>query len=81
MEKQNVTLVLPTSLLRKAKILAAQEDKSISELLRESIEDRVRIASGYREARYRQLRTLRKGLSLGTKGTMQHSRDELHERK
>lgn len=81
MEKQNVTIVLPTSLLRKAKILAAQEDKSISELLRESIEDKVRSVSGYREAKNRQLRSLRKGLSLGTNGAMQHSREELHERK
>lgn len=80
MEKQNVTLSLPKSLLRKAKVLAAMEEKSLSELLRESLEKRVYESSGYKNARNRQLRTLKKGLDLGTKGFLSTSRDELHER-
>ncbi len=80
MEKQNVTLSLPRSLLRKAKILAAQQEKSLSELLRQSIEEKVLEAGRYGNARNRQLRILKKGLDLGTNGTMSN-RDELHERR
>ena len=81
MEKQNVTLSISKSLLRKAKLLAAREEKSLSELLRQSIEERVREADGYRTAKRRQLRILDKGLNLGTKGTLRARRDELHERR
>ena len=42
MERQNVTLSLPKSLLKKAKAIAAEEDKSLSELIREFLEKRSR---------------------------------------
>jgi hypothetical protein len=80
MEKQNVTLSLPKVLLRKAKVLAAMEEKSLSELLRESLEERVKGTSGYNRARNRQVRILRRGLNLGTKGSISVSREVLHER-
>ena len=80
MEKQNVTLSLHKVLLRKAKVVAAIEEKSLSELLRESLEERVRGLSGYKQARNRQLRMLKRGLNLGTKGSISVSREELHER-
>ena len=80
MEKQNVTLSLPKSLLKKAKILAAIEDKSLSKLLSESLRDRVQKSTGYKKARGRQVRVLKKGLNLGTKASLSFSRDELHER-
>ena len=80
MEKQNVTLSLPKGLLRKAKVLAAIEEKSLSELLRESLQERVQGTSGYRRARSRQVRVIRKGLDLGTKGSFSVSREELHAR-
>ena len=35
MERQNVTLSLPKSLLKKAKVTATSHDKSLSQLLRE----------------------------------------------
>ena len=38
MDRQNVTLSLPKSLLKKAKIVAAQEEKSLSELMREMLQ-------------------------------------------
>ena len=81
MNKQNVTLSLPKALLRKAKMLAASRDESLSELLRESLETKVREASGYKKARTRQLRLLEKGLDLGTGGRIGVSRDDLHERR
>ena len=81
MEKQNITLSLPKGLLRKAKILAAKDDTSLSELLRESLEERVRASEGYARARTRQLRLLKKGLPLGTGGNAPASREELHDRR
>ncbi|MFH1672496.1 MAG: ribbon-helix-helix protein, CopG family [Pseudomonadota bacterium] len=81
MERQNVTLSLPKSLLKKAKVIAATRDKSLSEFLRESLEEKVRDATGYKRARERQLKLLRKGLNLGTKGLITTTREELHARR
>lgn len=80
MERQNVTLSLPKSLLKKAKVIAATRHKSPSEFLTETIEEKVRDATGYKRARERQLRLLRKGLNLGTKGLITTKREELHAR-
>ncbi|MBW1980422.1 MAG: CopG family transcriptional regulator [Deltaproteobacteria bacterium] len=80
MEKQNVTLSIPKHLLKQAKIIAARQDKSLSQLLRESLEQKVREQTAYNKARIRQLRLLEKGLDLGTGGQVQTSRDELHAR-
>lgn len=80
MEKQNVTLSIPRLLLKQAKILAASKDKSLSQLLRESLEEKVREEADYDKARKRQLRLLEKGLDLGTKGQMTITREELHAR-
>lgn len=81
MERQNVTLSLPKSLLKQAKIVAAQEDKSLSELIREALSNKVKEESGYEEAKKRQLALMEKGFNLGTKGKIKFSRDELHERR
>ncbi len=81
MNRQNITLSLPKSLLKKAKIIAASKDKSMSELLRESLEDKVREATGYKKAMERQLKLLRKGFDLGTKGRITISREEIHDRR
>jgi predicted transcriptional regulator len=80
MERQNVTLSLPKALLKKAKVMAAQKDKSLSRLFIEAIEEKVGEASGYKKARERQLRLLKAGLNLGTKGHLATSREELHAR-
>ena len=80
MQRQNVTLSLPKHLLRKAKIIAASQDKSLSELLRETIEDKVREANGYKKARTRQMKLLMNGLNLGTKGHISTTREDLHAR-
>lgn len=81
MNRQNVTLSLPTSLLKKAKVIAARREKSLSEFLRESLEEKVREANGYKKARRRQLKLLKEGLDLGTKGHITTPREELHERR
>ncbi len=80
MERQNVTLSLPKSLLKKAKALAASKEKSLSVLLKESLEEKINEASGYNQARDRQTGLLKRGLNLGTKGRLAVSREELHAR-
>jgi hypothetical protein len=78
--RQNVTLSIDKSLLKKAKMIAASEDKSLSELLRESLEERIRESTGYKKAMSRQLKVLERGYDLGTKGRIALSREEIHER-
>ena len=80
MQKRNVTMSMPTDLIRRAKALAAARDKSLSELLRESLEEKVSEASGYRRAMERQLRILATGFDLGLRGRVAWSRDSAHER-
>ncbi|MBW2367739.1 MAG: CopG family transcriptional regulator [Deltaproteobacteria bacterium] len=81
MEKQNVTLSLPKNLLQKAKILAARHEKSLSELIRQSLEEKVRQETGYNAAKQRQLRLLKSGMDLGTMGKIATTREELHARR
>jgi hypothetical protein len=80
MENQNVTLSIPRILLKQAKIIAASQDKSLSQLMRETLEEKVREEADYKKARTRQIRLLKKGLDLGTGGQVKISRDELHAR-
>jgi hypothetical protein len=80
METQNVTLSIPKLLLKQAKIIAASQDKSLSQLLRESLEEKVREEADYSKAQKRQLRLLEKGLDLGTEGQVKTRRDDLHVR-
>ena len=80
MEKQNVTLSIPKALLKQAKMMAARQDKSLSQFLKESIEEKVREEADYGKAQKRQLRLLKKGLDLGTMGQVKTERDGLHAR-
>jgi predicted transcriptional regulator len=76
--KSNVTLKLDRDLLRKARILAAEADTSISALLAQQLEKAVREREGYEQAKRQALANLAKGFHLGF--TAPRSRDELHER-
>ncbi len=80
MDRQNVTLSLPKTLLKKAKIVAAQEEKSLSELMREVLGRKVEQQTGYQKAKQRHLSLLKNGLNLGTKGHSSYTRDDLHAR-
>ncbi|MBW1807633.1 MAG: ribbon-helix-helix protein, CopG family [Deltaproteobacteria bacterium] len=80
MERQNLTLSLPRALLKKAKILAARREVSLSELIREAIEERVHEDTGYQKARRRHTHTLLESFDLGTNGHLEVSREDLHER-
>jgi hypothetical protein len=78
MAKANITLKLDTDLLREVKIMAAEEDTSISALLAARLEQMVRERKTYDRARRRALARLREGMDL--RWTPPRSRDELYER-
>jgi metal-responsive CopG/Arc/MetJ family transcriptional regulator len=81
MERQNLTLSLPKTLLKKAKIFAVKNDKSLSEIIRESLEEKIDDENEYNKAMARHMKLLEKGFDLGTKGKFKVSREELHERR
>ena len=74
--KTNVTLKLDVDLLREARVVAAEEGRSISALLTDRLE--AIVAEGLRRASRRALARLPEGLDL--QWTPPKSRDELHER-
>ncbi len=78
MVKTNLTLRLDKDLLREARILAAEQGRSISALLAERLEAMVRERRAFDKARRRALARLRSGLDR--RWTPPASRDELHER-
>ncbi len=75
--KTNITLKLDAALLREAKILAAREGVSVSRLLSDLLEVRVRSDRAYDRARRSALAKLSTGYDLDWSPS---SRDELHER-
>ncbi len=80
MEKQNITLSLPREILKKGKMLAAQKGVSLNELVRELLEMTAENEEGYRISANRQIRRMKGGIPLGTKGKISWRRDELHQR-
>ena len=76
--KTNVTLKLDADLLREARVIAAEEGRSISALMTERLESIVRERKAFEKARRRALARLRDGLDL--QWMPPASRDELHER-
>ena len=77
-EKQNVTISLSRQLLKKAKILAARRETSISGLLAQQIEFLVGDEEAYDRAERQAKALLDKGFHMG--GIIRAGRDELHER-
>ena len=76
--KTNITLKLDTDLLRQIRVLAAEEDTSVSAMLATRLEQIVRERKAYHRARQRALARLREGMDL--RWTPAASRDEIHER-
>jgi hypothetical protein len=76
--RRNVTLKLDAALLREARVLAAEEGRSLSALLADRLETLIRERKAFDQARRRALARLREGLDL--QWTPPRSRDELHER-
>lgn len=78
--RRNVTLSLPKSLLQRAKLAAVRKEKSLSEFMKEALEEKIRKDSGYKKAKERQGKLLSMRMDLGTEGRISISREELHER-
>ena len=76
--KTNITLKLDTDLLRRVKVLAAEDGTSISALLAARLEEMVRERKSYDRARKRALARLREDRDLHW--SPPKFRDELHER-
>jgi len=76
--KTNITLKLDRDLLRKAKILAAERETSVSRLVAEQLERAVRDSEGYDQAKRRALARMKRASHLGY--TPPASRDEFYER-
>jgi hypothetical protein len=83
METQNITVSLPKMLLRRAQLLAAERQTTLSSLLEEmlaKIVDQDDQDDRHEKAKQRQLVWLRQGVDLGTQGKITWTREELHER-
>lgn len=76
--KQNVTISISRRLLKKAKILAAERETSVSGLLAHQIEVLVSNEEAYERAARQALTLMDQGFHMG--GVIRASRDELHER-
>ena len=76
--KQNITLSLDKNLIKKAKIIAAQRQTSISRMLSKELEKIIVDSMEYDRAKRRALAHLDKRFHFGGKITV--SREELHKR-
>jgi hypothetical protein len=77
-DKQNITISLSRHLLRKAKVIAARRETSISGLLSRQLEDLVRADEAYIQAERQAIALLDKPFHMG--GVISAGREELHER-
>lgn len=75
---RNITLTLDEDVIRKARVLAARRNRSVSALLRQELCRLVAEDDAYEAAKRVALERLERGLHLG--GGPLPSRDELHDR-
>ena len=76
--KQNITLSLDKTLIRKSKIIAAQRETSVSKMLSDELERLIQRAEQYELAKRKALANLKTGFHFGGKITA--LREALHER-
>ncbi len=77
--KQNVTLSIEKELLKKAKLMAAKKETSVTKLLTDQLNKMISEEDEYESSKKRALANLRKGFHLG--GQILCRREELHERR
>lgn len=77
--KQNLTLNLESDLIKRAKILAAKKDVSLTQLIRDGLMNLLRSEGEYEKMRKNALGHLKKGASLGG-GPYYQDRGKLHGR-
>jgi len=76
--KQNITLSIEKEIIKKGKLIAAQNDTSISKMLSDKLKLIIDKQEQYEAAKRRALHTLKKGFHLG--GIITWRREDLHER-
>ena len=76
--KQNITLSIEKELLKKGKILAAQNDTSISKMLGSILKEIVDRDAQYEAAKKAAIQNIKKGYSLG--GNISWKREDLYNR-
>lgn len=79
MATRNITLSMPDELVRRAKILAAQRDTSVSGLVARLLEQLVGDIRDYDDVAAQERRLMQDGTGLRV-GDITWSRDEVHER-
>jgi len=79
MTTRNITLSMPAELVRRAKILAAQRDTSVSGLVARLLEQLVGDVRDYDDVAAQERRLMHEGIGLRV-GEITWSRDEVHER-
>ncbi len=83
MDKQNVTLSLPLSVLRKVEKIAKDQNRSLSELVAELLSELVEREeqhAGAKRQHLAHLGQLAQDPNLGTRGSISWTRADLHER-
>jgi hypothetical protein len=78
-EKQNITLSLPREILKKGKVLAARKGISLNELVRELLQANTENDGEYQASAERQIKRMKEGIQLGTKGKITWKRHQLHQ--
>lgn len=79
MATRNITLSMPEELVRRAKVLAAQRDTSVSGLVTRLLEQLVGDVRDYDDVAAQERRLMQEGIGLRV-GEITWSRDEVHER-
>ena len=77
---QNVTLSLPQALLRKLRVYAAARNQSMTSLMTEAIRALLEQDQQNAQAKRRFLERIRNAPDRGTRGKINWTREELHER-
>ena len=80
MKTQNITLALPRSLIKQAKIVAAKRETSVSALVAAFLQEAVCQDQALEVAMQRVVARVQRGYDLGSNGDLGVGRDELHER-
>lgn len=79
MTTRNITLSLPEDLVRRAKVLAAQQDTSVSALVAHLLQQAVAGGNDYEAIWAAEERLMQTGIGLEV-GQVLWTRDEVHER-
>ncbi|MYC93795.1 MAG: ribbon-helix-helix protein, CopG family [Caldilineaceae bacterium SB0661_bin_32] len=80
MDKQNVTLSLPRSVLHTAEKIAKDQNRSLSELVAELLSELAERENLYARAMRKHLALLTQDTDLGTCGSTSWTRADLHDR-